>query len=290
MTTTERQETPPQTPPAHQLVSSRKKKKTGMPKSGICIIVGYPKTGKSKFTASFPNSYVLNMDCGDADHIDGRIEDIEDVVDAHGNIVKTKLDNFREALMVAIKDPSIEVIVIDTIDTLVENICDEIANKAGLSKITDRLPGVDGFSLWGELGARIDGMINLFKKSGKLFILNAHLREPKLDDNNKVITPAGINVPGKSGDKLAFAADMIGYTFKREVGGKTEYCLTFQGGVAGRWGSRVEELSDKTIKLDGDNPYKSFAALFTEKAAMSETAESAKEPEKKPAAKTKGGK
>ena len=281
--------TPPPQTPGRALVGARKKKKAGMPKSGIFINVGYPKVGKSRFGASFPNSYVLNVDRGDADRVEGRIEDIDDVVDAQGVIVKTKLNNFREALGAAIKDPSIETIVIDTIDTLAELLCDEIAQKAGLSKITERLPGVDGFALWGEFGARIDGMIKLFKTSGKLFILNAHLREPKLDDNNKVITPAGINVPGKGGDKLAFAADMISYAFKREIGGKVEYCLTFQGGPAGRWGSRVDELADQTIKLDRNNPYSSFAALFAEKAATTEPV-APKRDDKKPAAKAKGGK
>jgi len=288
------QETPPQeaTPPqtaSRALVGARKKKKVGMPKSGIFIVVGYPKTGKSKFSASFPNSYGLNVDRGDADRIEGRIEDIDDVVDVQGMVIKTKLNNFREALAAAIKDPSIETIVIDTIDTLAELLCDEIAQKAGLSKITERMPGVDGFALWGEFGARVDGMIKLFKNSGKLFILCAHLREPKLDDNNKIITPAGINVPGKGGDKLAFAADMIGYAFKREIGGKAEYCLTFQGGPAGRWGSRVDELADQTIKLDHKNPYSSFAALFAEKAATTETA-APKKDDKKPTTKAKGGK
>lgn len=275
--TTATQEAPPQavTPAPRTLVSFRGKKKQGLPKSGIFVINGYPKTGKTSFMASFPDSYIINLDTQDADYVDGRIEDIHDVVETvDGQLVvkSTKLNEFRAALSAAIKDPAIKVIGIDTLDTLSELLATEIANLNGLEKITDRSPGVDGFQMWSDFAKKIEAMLGAFKRSGKLILLAAHKKEPKLDDNNKVITPAGINVSGKGGDKILFAADIIGEMVKNEVGGQTAYCLSFQGGISARCGSRVEELADKVIRLDRKNPYSSFAALFDVKAAEEKAA------------------
>lgn len=239
-------------PKTRRLVPRRDKKVTGLPEAGLAIIVGHPKSGKTTFAAAFPDSYVLELEAGGGDHASGRIEDI------------TNLEDFRQALAAVLNDQSIKTVVIDTVDVLVEYLCDEIAGTRGLSKITERKAGVDGFEMWGELGERVDAMIDVFKKCGKMVILLAHCREPKLDDKNQLITPAGINVPGKTGSKLAAAADMIGNTYKKQVGAATEYYLTFQGGPLGLWGSRIEEVNDKTVRLPKDNPYAAFAGLFGE--------------------------
>lgn len=261
----------PATPPAaaapqqYALAAFRPRKKSGMPKSGIFVLNGDPKTGKTTFMASFPDSYVINLDTQDADYVDGRIDDIYEVVEQtpEGPVVKvTKLNVFRQALGAAIKDPSIRTIGIDTLDTLAELLATEIANANNLEKITDRAAGVDGFQMYSDLAKKIDSMIAAFKRSGKLIILGAHRKPAKLDDNNKIVAPAGINVTGKGGEKILFAADLIGETMKLDVGGLTTYHLSFQGGVATRGGSRVEELADKVVRLDKKNPYGSFAAVF----------------------------
>lgn len=275
--TTQTQEAPPTgatqpaTPPAaaapeqYPLAGFRPRKKRGMPTSGIFVLNGDPKTGKTTFMASFPDSYVINLDTQDADYVDGRIDDIHEiveVVDGSPVVKVTKLNRFRQALGAAIKDPTIRVIGIDTLDTLAELLATEIANLNNLEKITDRAAGVDGFQMYSDLAKKIDSMIAAFKRSGKLIILGAHRKPAKLDDNNKIVAPAGINVTGKGGEKILFAADLIGETMKLEVGGVTTYHLSFQGGVATRGGSRVEELADKVIKLDKKNPHGSFAAVF----------------------------
>jgi hypothetical protein len=270
------QTTPPpaaQTEEAYVLPGFRKRKKSGMPTSGIFVLNGDPKTSKTTLMASFPDSIVLNLDTQDADYVDGRIVDIEAVPKLGPNgrqLVEdgvpvwkhTKLAHFRIALGAAIKDPSIKVIGIDTLDTLAELLATEIANANNLEKITDRAPGVDGFQMYSDLAKKIDTMIGAFKRSGKLIILSAHRKPAKLDDNNKIVAPAGINVTGKGGEKILFASDLIGETMKLEVGGVTTYHLSFLGGVATRGGSRVEELADKVIRLDKKNPYQSFAAVF----------------------------
>lgn len=269
----------PTAPEQYALAAFRPRKKKGLPTSGIFVLNGDPKTGKTTFIASFPNSYILNLDTQDADYVDGRIDDIHEVVevvDGQPVVKVTKLNRFRQALAAALKDPTIRVIGIDTLDTLAEMLATEIANLNGLEKITDRAVGVDGFQMYSDLSKRIENMIVAFKRSGKLVILSAHRKPAKIDENNKIVAPAGINVTGKGGEKILFAADLIGETLKLDVGGATSYNLSFQGGVAARGGSRVEELADKVIKLDKKNPYGSFASLFEEPKAVETPAQTKK--------------
>lgn len=248
-----------ETAAASILVGAREKKKEGMLKSGIIAIVGLEKSGKTELMAS-SGAYVIELDAGDADHIGGRIHDIVDVVGADGAVVKSKLDVFRQVFTAALKDPSIDKIGIDTFGTFVKWQAQEIAEKAGLKSITDRKEGVNGYALWDELNARVEAFINAMRASGKLFIINAHCKAPELDDEKRVVIPAGIDSYNKPGNMLARRADLIGYAYKKEVGGKNEYRLTFQGGPLGAWGSRVEALNDKTITLDKSNPWGSLLA------------------------------
>jgi hypothetical protein len=68
--------------------------------------------------------------------------------------------------------------------------------------------------------------------------------------------------PWQAGAFIAAQADMIGYVFKKPLGSGTAYYVTFQGGPLGTWGSRVDELNDKTIMLPRENPYSAFEAVF----------------------------
>ena len=236
--------------PTRTLVAPRDKKFTGMPTSGLFVLVGLPKSAKTTLIASAPNSYVLECEAGGADRVDGRIEDVAD------------LQNFREAFKAAVETPEVKIIGVDTIDVVSEWWATEIAKSHGLEAITERRAGVDGFELWGEYGKRVEGFIAATKGCGKLVVVAAHCKDPKLDEKNNVIIPAGINVYGKAASLLASQADLIGYTYKKQVGAATEYFLTFRGGPLGIWGSRVEELNDKTIRLDRKNPWGSLTAVF----------------------------
>lgn len=234
-----------------ELVNYRKAPKTGLPTEGLMILVGLPKSGKTTLSSSFVDSYVLNLEEKGADRVEGRIHNIKD------------LTEFREVLKAVVEEPSIKTIVIDTVDALSDWLEDEIAKSHGMEAITERKKGVDGFEVWGEYSKRVRGLIEFLNKCGKLVILNAHCKEPKIDQTTgTVITPAGINLPGKSGPYLAGQALVIGYAYKKTLGASTAYFVTFQGGPLGTWGSRVEELNDKTIQIDKANPYGSFAALF----------------------------
>lgn len=265
--------TEPQTnqkPQPAKLALPRPKRKTGLPTDGLMILVGQPKSGKTTLASSFPDSYVLELEHGGGDRVSGRIHDI------------LNFNDFRETLKSAVNEPSIKTIVIDSLDVLSDWIEDEIAKARGLDSITDRKQGVDGFEMWGEYRKRIEALVNYLKSSRKLAILIAHCREPKLDSNGNLVSPAGINMPGKSGSFIAAQADMIGYVYKKPLGSGTAYFMTFQGGPLGMWGSRVDELNDKTLQIPRENPYSAFESVFkTEPPHQSET---------KSTAKTKGGK
>ena len=233
-----------------ELVKSRTAPKTGLPTEGLFILVGHPKSGKTTLAASFPDSYVLELEEGGGDRVNGRIHDIDN------------LNDFRLALAAAISEPSIKTVVIDSIDVMSDWLEDEIAKQHGLDTISQRKEGVNSFAVWDDFKKRIEGMVDYFKKSGKLIILIAHCRAPKTDDNGAVVTPAGINVPGKAGGFLAAQADMIGFSYKKALGSGTAFFLTFRGGPLGMWGSRVAELENQVLTLDRKNPYAAFAAVF----------------------------
>lgn len=233
----------------------RPAKKTGMPTSGLFLIVGLEKSGKSALMASAPDSVLLELDKGDADHLAGRIVDIEAQSDG-----KTALNVFRDAFWEAMEDPKIKVVGIDTFNTLVNWIGQEIAESHGLKSMLDRKEGVNGYGLWDELNAGVDAFINAAKSSGKIVVVAAHSKAPELDEDKRVVVPMGLDCYAKPSSKIAKRADLIGYAYKKEVGGAQEYRLSFKGGPLGAWGSRVETLNDKEIKMDKKDPWGSLVA------------------------------
>jgi hypothetical protein len=233
-----------------KLMEHREKPKSGLPEDGLFILVGQPKSGKTTFAASFPDSYILELEPKGADRVSGRIHEI------------SSLSEFREALKATIEEPSIKTIVIDTVDQLSDWIEDDVAHEHGLENISERKSGVDGFEVWGQYRDKIESLIGYLKASNKLIILNAHCREAKSDPNGMIVTPMGINMPGKAGAYLAAQAEIIGYSYKKQVGTQTNYYISFQGGPLGAWGSRVDELNDRILTIPRNEPYSAFQACF----------------------------
>src|SRR5271167_425472 len=89
-----------------QLVDYRKKTESGFPTKGIFIVVGQPKSGKTTFSSSFPDSYIIELEHEGAARVDGRIEEVSD------------LETFRQVLIAVSKEPQIKTLVIDTLDEL----------------------------------------------------------------------------------------------------------------------------------------------------------------------------
>ena len=251
-----------------QLAQRREKLKSGMPTDGMIIVVGLPKSGKTSLAASIQDSLLIEMEKGGADRVAGRIQDVG------------TLDELREVLKAAVAEPSIKAIAIDSVDVLSDLFENEVARAAGLANINERKAGVDGFALWADLRRKFESLVSYLKASDKLIVLVAHCREPKLDADGKLISPAGINTPGKIGGYLAAQADAIGHCFKKQIGSATQYFISFQGGPLGIWGSRIPELEVKIVQLPRENPWSAIEAVFKAEPKPAEA---------KPATKPQGG-
>lgn len=234
-------------------VEYREKLKSGMLTSGLFVLAGDEKSGKTSFMASFPNSYNLIIDQGGADRLSGRFHEIKD------------LATFRKAFKWAMQEPSIKTVGIDTLTGLCDFFEQEVADNHGLSSITERKPGIDGFELWGEYNDKIEALVSYIKESSKLVISSAHLKPPTVDNNGNITAPAGLDLYPKAARIIGTKADVIGQTYKKQLASSTEYRLTFKGSLAGKLGSRVDELNDKDIVLPKVNPYSAFEALFKTK-------------------------
>lgn len=265
--TTEAPTAPPPARPAFKLAPPRGSLKTGIPTDGMGILCGLPKGGKTTLAASIPGCVVLELERGGADRTTGWIQDIP------------SLEVLREALGVAAKDPAVKAIALDSIDIFNDWIEAEVTASFGLESISERKEGVNGFEVWKAMRAKYEGLVSFLKASGKLTILIAHSKEPKIDSDGKVLIPAGITIPGKLGGYLAAEADFIGNVFKKQVGSSTVHYLSFQGGPLGTWGSRIPELEDKIIALPRTGQWGAVEAIFT-KPTETKT--------DKPAAKTAG--
>lgn len=238
-----------------QLAQPRTEAKvTGIPTSGLLLIVGHPKSGKTWFASSFPDSLVVELEQAGADRVKwGRIQE-DDAWD---------LDKFGQVMEAALADDSVKTIVIDTIDQLAKLFQDDIAKGAGLEHIQQPKVGVDSRALWGEFGARVKSLTDNLKRCGKLVILVAHCKSPEKDNEGRVITPAGINVSGQGGAYIAAQAEVVGFVGVRVVAGKAQHYVTFKApSDLAIWRSRIEELHDREIVLDKQDPYGSFAKAF----------------------------
>ena len=261
------------------LVAARTAPKvTGLPKSGLILLVGDTKSGKTTLAASFPKRYVLELEHKRVDRIAfGRIDDLIERYNEHcaglapGEPKPIReewvLNMFGELLQLAIEDETVETIVIDSVDEYARLISSSIAREAGVEFLGEAKKDVDSRALWGEYFERISGSADFLKECGKLVVLVAHRREAKLDKDGHITKPAGINVSGQGGDYLAKHAEIIGFMDVRSVGGKASHFLTFKGeSQRAIWRSGVEELQDKEILIKKEDPFGCLLAAFGKKA------------------------
>lgn len=236
-----------------ELVGLRKEAKAvGMPTRGLLTLIGDTKAGKTTLAASFPGSYVIEMEKGRADRIkNARIHEIDN------------LHDMGEVIQLALAAEDVKVLVLDSVDQIAKWMADEIAQENGMEFIHAQKDKPDPRTLWQEFGVRVRGLVDYLKASDKLVIFVAHRRVAKLDDKGRITTPAGINVSGQGGDYIAQQSEMIGFLDVREIGGKSTHFLSFRGeSQRAIWRSGIEELHDKEIIIRKADPYGSFADAF----------------------------
>lgn len=251
-------------------------KVTGMPTQGLMLVVGHPKSGKTWFASSAPDSIVIELEENGADRVAwGRIQEIH-------TTDPDALDQLDQVMNLVMADDTIKTVVIDSVDQWAKMMQDDIAEKAGVEFLGKVKAGVNGRALWGEFAQRVHTITDALKASGKLVILIAHCKPPEKDNDGRVTTPAGINVSGKGGSYIAAQAEMIGFVGVRVLAGKAQHYITFKSASdLAIWRSRVDELHEKEIVLDKTNPWKSFANAFVPvKAAETKKTELTKEKKK----------
>lgn len=251
------------------------RKVTGMPERGFWMAVGHPKSGKSTTFAKFPGAYTLMLERGGGDHIDGRglrIHEISDQLSDDGQVVvKSALDVFGDAFELALAEPSIRTIVVDTVDQFALWIAQDIMRAMGKDP-NDTKPQEKNFAFWDQMQKRIAAWTDYVKEQDKLVVGIAHCKPPEKDEKGQVIVPAGINVQGKGAAYLASHADAICYISKRIVGGRPAQYASFNSpSDMAIWGSRIPELDGKEFPVPMADPYAAFAAQFQTKAAAPAT-------------------
>lgn len=240
------------------LVEERTKPKvTGMPVTGLVLLVGHPKSGKTWLAADAPKSIVIELEKAGGDRVPfGRIQEINCAEDG-------ALNTFGETMDAVMSDDSIEIITIDSVDQWAKLIQADIAKAAGVEHIQKPKQGVDSRALWGEFGYRVHTLTDALKGCGKLVILIAHCKPPEKDNDGRVITPAGINISGKGGSYIAAQAEMIGFVGVRVLAGKAQHYITFKApSDIAIWRTRVDELHDREIVLDKKHPWQSLLSVF----------------------------
>lgn len=247
----------PVKPAEFQLAAPRKRVKVGLPTDELILFTGLPKSAKTTLTASIPGLVLLETEKGGADRVDGWVQEIPNMA------------IFRKAFMAAVKNPAVKGIGVDVLDDVLEWITEEVAAKYQLSSISERKEGVNGFAVRDEVNKQVEKLIAGFKNCGKMVVMCAHFKEPKLDTEGRLVITTAINAPsGKIGSFILGKADVIGHCFKRQAGSNTEYIVSFLGGgVAGTFGSRIKELENKQVVLPETYPWGAIEALFAPKEA-----------------------
>jgi hypothetical protein len=239
-------------------------KVTGMPKVGVMLCVGHPKSGKTWFAASAPDSILVELEEHGADRVPwGRIVEVD-------SGAEDALDKFAQVMDAVMSDDAIKVVTIDSIDQWAKIVQEDIVrdwNKRNpnntIKFLGEAVKGVDNLALWGDFGNRVRTITDGLKRCDKLVILVAHCKAPEKDSEGRVITPAGINISGKGGAYIAAQAEMIGHVGVRDIANRAQHYITFRSDSnLAIWRSRVSEVHGKEILLDKENPWGSFAAAF----------------------------
>jgi hypothetical protein len=215
----------------------------GLPTEGILMFSGRPKSGKTRLLASIPESVVIELEKGGADRVNikRRVNEVNGIAE------------FDEAMQDVIGNDSIKTVSIDTIDQLaLWHIEDLHLNEKPRA-------GFDSRAAWGEFSNRMHTLVDNMKTCGKLIVIAAHSKPAEKNSDGQIIAPAGIAIPGKSGNYFAAHADAIGSVGVRVVGGAAEHYVTFKAASeAADWRSRIDELHDKEFKLKKEDPWGSF--------------------------------
>lgn len=239
-------------------------------------MTGLPKSGKNSIALSKPGLCLLETELDGSEHLDGWVQETGD------------LSTFRQAFAAAVAHPECTAVGVSTFDKLIGWWQQEIMETY---QVESMHANIEGVNLWQKLRNSVEGFINYSKTCGKLVVVLAHYKEPKLDKEGRLVITHNIDAPGKIGGYVCSEADLIGACSKAKIGTKMQFKVSFiGGGEIGAFGGRVRELEGKEIVLPDENQWAAIEAACTFEDKKPATVAAAKTEPKTAAKAAKGAK
>jgi hypothetical protein len=202
---------------------------TTPPGKPAILLVGSPKSGKTCVSAAFPAPYFLEID----NNLDSAIRvsaGKEIRFDLPTTTVKTPGEVWKQALAdlkVAMTDPTVETIVVDSLTVLSEYMCAWcIAEHKRMGDTDKGGKPIEAMTIpdYGKLLTMFRGLIFDLRATGKYIICTVH-RTSWTDEDTKV-THHALALPGQAKDTLGgLFTDVIGCVAENIPGGKMKYSL-----------------------------------------------------------------
>lgn len=192
-------------------------------------MVGNPKSGKTCVAAAFPRPYFLEVD----NNLDSalRVSVGKNIkYDTPSTTVKTPGEVWKQALAdlkVAMADPTIDTIIVDSLTILSEYMCAWcIAEHKRMGDTDKSGKPIEAMTIpdYGKLLTMFRGLIFDLRSTGKYIICTVH-KTTWTDDDTKV-THHTLALPGQAKDTLGgLFTDVIGCVAEQIPGAKMKYSL-----------------------------------------------------------------
>lgn len=233
--------------------------KYGLPDFFKMIIEGPSKVGKTTFSASFPDSIILELEQNGAAFANCRV----------ANLWKGKdpLKGLRMAIEELKTDTSCRTVVLDTIDAAAELVSKSICAQLGIETIADAPKGQRHGVQWEKYKNEVTGLMGALVALPKNVILLGHTKPATYDGEGEkrvLRNPEGLDIYGSAARVLYARVDNIGHLKIVNEGGVLKRVLSFKSGMDCTRGSRHPALSDKELILPATGGYSVFESLFTE--------------------------
>lgn len=193
------------------------------------LIIGEPKAGHTRLAASFPNPYFLEVD----NNLDSAVRVLAGKkfwYDTPTLDVKDKTEVWKkslEFLVVAMKNPEIQTIVIDSLSMLAEFMCLWIVSEHKRTGDIDKSgKPIEAMTIpdYGKLLSMFRSLIFDLRLSGKTIIANVH-KQSYQDENTKVWNHC-LALPGQAKDTLGAAfTDCWAVVKEIQPGNKVKFFL-----------------------------------------------------------------
>lgn len=202
---------------------------TSSPGNPAILLVGNPKSGKTCVAASFPRPYFLEID----NNLDSALRVCtgkEIKYDTPTTEVKTAGEVWKkslELLKIAMADPTIDTIVVDSLTTLSEYMCAWcIAEHVRMGDTDKAGKKIEAMTIpdYGKLLTMFRGLIFDLRSTGKYVICTVH--KTSWTDEDTKVTHHTLALPGQAKDTLAGVfTDALGCVAEQIPGAKMKYSL-----------------------------------------------------------------